>query len=116
MARRDITGAVDFAYLKGFAAGDQQVVNEVLALFREQADLWTGLLDPAGEGWRDAVHTIKGAARGVGAGALAAACEHAEHSGPAGLDGVRDALDAALSDIAAYAHEQALQSLKTPRA
>ncbi|HEY9236812.1 MAG TPA: Hpt domain-containing protein, partial [Phenylobacterium sp.] len=31
------------------------------------------------------------------------------------LDGVRDALDAALSDIAAYLHERALQSLRTPR-
>jgi hypothetical protein len=67
MARRDITGAVDFAYLEGFAGGDQQVVDEVLALFREQAELWTGLLDSESEGWRDAVHTIKGASRGIGA-------------------------------------------------
>jgi HPt (histidine-containing phosphotransfer) domain-containing protein len=115
MARRDITGAVDFAYLEDFAAGDQQVVNEVLALFREQADLWTALLDPASEGWRDAVHTIKGASRGVGANAVAQACEGAERHGPAGLDGVRDALNAALADIAAYAHEQALKSLRAPR-
>ena len=115
MARRDITGAVDFGYLEGFAAGDQQVVNEVLALFREQAELWTGLLDPAVEGWRDAVHTIKGAARGVGANALATACEGAEREGPGALGDVRHALDLALADIAAYAHEQALKSLKAPR-
>ena len=115
MARRDITGAVDFAYLEGFAAGDQQVVNEVLALFREQAELWTGLLDPSVEGWRDAVHTIKGAARGVGANALAVACEGAEREGAGSLGEVLHALDLALADIAAYAHEQALRSLKTPR-
>jgi len=115
MARRDLTGAVDFAYLEEFAAGDQQVVDEVLGLFREQAALWTGLLDPASEGWRDAVHTIKGASRGVGAFALGEACERAERAGPEALDEVRDALDLALADIAAYAHEQALKSLKAPR-
>jgi hypothetical protein len=115
MARRDLTGAVDFGYLEGFAAGDQQVVDEVLALFREQAALWSGLLDPATEGWRDAVHTIKGASRGVGAFALGEVCEAAERGGPERLDSVRHALDLALADIAAYAHEQALKSLKTPR-
>jgi len=115
MARRDLTGAVDFAYLEDFAAGDQQVVDEVLALFREQAALWSALLDPASEGWRDAVHTIKGASRGVGAFALGEVCERAERTGPEGLDSVRHALALALADIAAYAHEQALKSLKTPR-
>lgn len=115
MARRDLTGVVDFAYLEDFAAGDAQVIEEVLGLFREQAAIWSTLLDPASEGWRDAVHTIKGSARGVGAFALGQACERAEAEGPSGLDGVRDALDAALADVAAYAHERALQSLRSPR-
>jgi HPt (histidine-containing phosphotransfer) domain-containing protein len=115
VARRDLTGAVDFGYLEGFAAGDAQVVEEVLNLFREQAALWSNLLDPAGEGWRDAAHTIKGASRGVGAFALGDACERAERGLDPTLNGVRDALDAALADIAAYVHEQALQSLRTPR-
>ena len=115
MARRDITGAVDFAYLEGFAGGDQKVVDEVLALFREQAELWTVLLDPAAEGWRDAVHTIKGAGRGIGAVALGDTCEAAEKGGPHLLGEVRHALDLALADIAAYEHEQALRSLKAPR-
>ena len=67
MARRDLTGAVDFAYLEAYAGGDQQVVDEVLALFREQAALWVRLLDPSSGdgGWRDAVHTLKGSARVV---------------------------------------------------
>jgi HPt (histidine-containing phosphotransfer) domain-containing protein len=115
MARRDITGAVDFAYLEGFAGGDQQVVDEVLALFREQAELWTALLDPESEGWRDAVHTIKGASRGIGANQLGDVCAEVEKAGAHRLDDVRHALDLALADIAAYAHEQALKSLKTPR-
>jgi HPt (histidine-containing phosphotransfer) domain-containing protein len=115
VARRDLTGAVDFGYLEGFAAGDAQVVEEVLSLFREQAVMWSSLLDPQAEGWRDAVHTIKGASRGVGAFALGDACERAETGADPTLDGVRDALDAALADIAAYVHERALQSLRAPR-
>jgi HPt (histidine-containing phosphotransfer) domain-containing protein len=121
MAKRDLTGAVDFAYLEAYAGGDQQVVDEVLALFREQAAMWLRLLDPhaAGDAWRDAVHTLKGSARGIGAGALAEACASAETAPEGrialGLEQVRFALDLALADIAAYAHEQALKSLKSPK-
>jgi|SRR5665213_144730 len=115
MARRDLTGAVDFKYLEGFAAGDAGVIDEVLELFREQAAIWSRLLDPTTEGWRDAAHTIKGAARSVGAFALGEACARAEVEGPHALPGVHHAMDAALADVAAYAHERALISLKTPR-
>ena len=115
MARRDLTGAVNFRYLEDYTAGDPVVIDEVLAIFREQAQLWSALLAPDNEGWRDAVHTIKGAARGVGAFELGDACESAERGGPEGMTAVRDALDRALADVAAYAHERALQSLKTPR-
>ena len=123
MARRDLTGAVDFGYLEAYAANDQAVIDEVLALFREQAAMWRRLLDPTEpvEGWRDAAHTMKGAALGVGAGPLAEACAAAEQAVSLGsvertlrLERVRQALDAALADIAAYAHEQALKSLKSP--
>ena len=118
MARRDITGAVDFEYLEGYAAGDLQLVDEVLAIFREQAALWSPLIDPhaPSEGWRDAVHTLKGAARGVGAFALGSACQAAETADeelvPSRLHDVRHALDLSLADIAAYAHERALRSLR----
>lgn len=123
MARRDLTGAVDFKHLEGFAAGDQQVIDEVLALFREQAAMWLRLLDPKAENqaWRDAAHTLKGSALGVGAHDLAEACAAAERAMDASLaertlrlGRVRDALDLALADIAAYVHEQALRSLKSP--
>ena len=121
MARRDITGAVDFRHLETFAAGDQQVVDEVLELFREQAAIWVRLLDPVGDGWRDAAHSLKGSALGVGAFPLADECEAAERAEKLEerillAESIRDALAAALADIAAYAHEQALRSLKTPRA
>ena len=123
MARRDVTGAVDFAYLESYAAQDQAVIEEVLNLFREQAALWRRLLDPQGpaEGWRDAAHTIKGSARGIGAGALAEACAAAEQASDADeigrsvqLSRLLTALDLVLADIAAYLHEQALRSLKGP--
>lgn len=121
MARRDITGAVDFAHLESYAAGDAALIDEVLALFREQAALWVRLLDPDGpdDGWRDGAHTLKGSSLGVGAFALAQACDEAEIGCALDpgrkavlLNRVRDALDAALADIAAYAHERAIQSLK----
>ena len=123
MARRDITGAVDFAHLEGYAAGDQEVVDEVLAIFREQSEVWVRRLDPVGaaEGWRDGAHTLKGASLGVGAFQLADVCTEAEAASGRSegertvlRERVRHALNAALADIAAYAHERALQSLRTP--
>jgi len=120
MARRDLTGAVDFRYLEDYAGGDLAVVEEVLGLFREQADMWLKLLESnaPGQGWRDAVHTLKGSARGIGANALGQACEAAERAAdatrPPSLERVRDGLNLVLADIAAYTHELALRSLKTP--
>jgi HPt (histidine-containing phosphotransfer) domain-containing protein len=93
---------VDFGYLEGFAAGDVTVVREVLTLFGQQAELWGGSLDAADPGWRDVVHTIKGAARGVGANALGDICARAEADGADGLPAVRTALQAAVTDIDAY--------------
>jgi HPt (histidine-containing phosphotransfer) domain-containing protein len=121
MAKRDLTGAVDFAYLERYAGGDAALVEKVLGLFREQAQMWTRLLDataPA-EAWRDAAHSLKGSALAIGAYALADECEAAETSAGADLGQrtvllghMHDALDAALADIAAYLHERALQGLK----
>ena len=123
MARRDLTGAVDFNHLEGFAQGDEGLIEEVLNLFRQQAALWLPLLDPSAPdgAWRDAAHSLKGSALGVGAFEAARACEAAEQAfqEPLGVKAarllsVRDAVDRALADIAAYAHERALQSLKSP--
>jgi HPt (histidine-containing phosphotransfer) domain-containing protein len=121
MARRDITGAVDFPYLEAYAAGDTGLIEEVLALFDEQAELWLRLLDPAGDpgAWRDGAHTLKGASAGIGAAALSTVCGEAEQAADeptalkaAVLARVITALDHARADIAAYRHEAALNSLK----
>ena len=95
-------GAVDFGYLEIFAAGDRGVISEVLALFRQQAEAWARSLDAADLGWRDVVHTIKGAARGVGANALGDICARAEADGAEGLPAVRAGLAATVADIQAY--------------
>ena len=102
MAVQEPSGTVDFDYLEGFAAGDRQVVSEVLSLFLQQAKIWSGSLDAANAGWGDVVHTIKGAARGVGANLLGDACARAEADGAEGLPAVRVGLAAAVADIQAY--------------
>jgi HPt (histidine-containing phosphotransfer) domain-containing protein len=116
MSRRDLTGAVDFAVLDRTTGGDDGVAEEVLGLFVQQAEVWAPMLDVREDGWRDAVHTIRGAAAGIGAGELAAACEAAEVANkalaPALLDRVRDGLDRALSDVAAWRHELMLRGLR----
>ena len=114
LARRDIKGVVDFTYLESFAAGDDNLIDEVLDLFREQSAIWGAMLRPDHEGWRDAVHTLKGAGRGIGAFQLGDVCQACETEGASGLAKVHDALDETLADIAAYAHERALNSLKSP--
>ena len=116
MARRDLSGAVDFTVLERMTGDDDAVGEEVLGLFAQQAGMWSPMLDVREDGWRDAVHTLRGAAAGIGAGALAEACAAAEAAEKAGappqLDRVRDALDEALADVAAYRHELMLRSLK----
>jgi HPt (histidine-containing phosphotransfer) domain-containing protein len=102
VAAQEPSGAVDFGYLEGFAAGDSGVVLEVLALFLQQADEWVGALDAGGPGWADTVHTVKGAARGIGANALGDVCARAEAAGPAQTPAVQAALAEAVAEIAAY--------------
>lgn len=95
-------GAVDFEYLETFAAGDMQVVTEVLALFQGQAEGWAARLDAPGDGWRDLAHTIKGAARGIGATALGDVADRAEHGDSSMAPELRAALADALAEIEGY--------------
>ena len=116
MSRRDLSGAVDFSVLDRMTGGDDAISEEVLGLFAEQAAMWSAMLEPRDDGWRDAVHTIRGAAAGIGAGELATVCAQAEASNqmmafPA-LERVKSALDIALADVAAWRHELMLRSLR----
>jgi hypothetical protein len=94
--------AVDFSYLEGFVAHDRGIVREVLILFSDQARTWSQNLEAPSDDWRDMVHTIKGAARGVGANVLGDACAVAEAGSAADLPAVKAALDVAVAEIEAY--------------
>ena len=117
MAARDLSGAVDFSVLERMTGGDDAVSEEILGLFAQQAALWSPMLDVREDGWRDAVHTIRGAAAGIGASDLAQTCAVAEAAqkaeAPPLLDQVRNALDTALADVAAYRHELMLRGLRS---
>jgi HPt (histidine-containing phosphotransfer) domain-containing protein len=122
MSRRDLTGAVDFDYLGEYTAGDADLMEEVLGIFEHQVELWMRLLEPQSspDMYRDGAHTLKGASLGIGARDLAAACLEAEQNSAAHAparaaltDQVRTRLEAVLSDIAAWRHEQALKSLRS---
>ncbi|MFN7619779.1 MAG: Hpt domain-containing protein, partial [bacterium] len=78
MARRDLSGAVDFAGRERMSGGDAAIPEEELDLCSQHAARWSPLLDVRDDGWRDAVHTIRGAAAGIGADTLASACQSAE--------------------------------------
>ncbi|MDQ7812126.1 MAG: Hpt domain-containing protein, partial [Brevundimonas sp.] len=45
MARRDLSGAVDFTVLERTTGGDDTVSEEVLGLFAQQAAMWSPMLD-----------------------------------------------------------------------
>ena len=94
--------AVDFEFLETFAAGDADVVRDVLVLFLEQAKTWEIALARPDDGWRDLVHTIKGTARGIGAHALGDLAERAEQEGPQMGFEVLEGLNAATADVEAY--------------
>jgi len=106
-----MAGAIDFSHLEHYVGGDQAIIREVLALFSDQARTVLPTLDPDGpaDQWRNAAHSLKGSALGIGAMALASACSEAELAKEAALADkaaararIADCLGAVLADIAAY--------------
>lgn len=95
---------LDRAHFDAMTGADRALQLEVLCLFRAQA---AGAAFTAGQDWREAVHMLKGSARGIGLGALAAACEAAERAPEdeilAALTAVGDCLDQALSALEQFA-------------
>jgi CheY-like chemotaxis protein len=80
---RDPTGAappVDRAHLAGYTAGDAALERELFDLFCGSAETYLAQLVGAtnDEAWHRAAHTLKGAARGIGAFEVAARAEAAE--------------------------------------
>ncbi len=94
---------------------DQSLVDDVLAIFRQQAAIWGRQFDPAGpdKAWRDLAHSLKGSALGIGAFALADECEAAERATRTDIEErerllgyIRAALDAVLAEIAVYLQDR----------
>lgn len=127
----EMRAVFDPEHLDRMTSGDQDLQAEVLDLFRHQAELWGRLLDPQfpSDNWGDAAHTLKGAARGIGAWKLADICQDAETLGreqkgdssesamvnrAVRLALVREALDEALADVAHFRHKLEIEALRRP--
>jgi HPt (histidine-containing phosphotransfer) domain-containing protein len=121
---------MDLDQLRLMTSGDAELAAEALAIFRSQADLWGRMLDGGGDRktWTDACHTIKGAARSVGAMELGDACARAEDLGKSAdsssardgvaLSEVKDRLGEAIEAIASLEHQllltRSFDKLRTP--
>jgi HPt (histidine-containing phosphotransfer) domain-containing protein len=99
-----------FAMMTG---ADAALQAEIVAMFRVQAQLWSRLLIPDAPTatWRDAAHTAKGSAKGLGLWRLAETCEEAEALGRAGA--VEGAMVAAALGRVREALNEALAALET---
>ena len=109
---------IDREHLATMTGGDTALAQEVIDIFRQQAEIWSRLLDPhvPPQHWADAAHSLKGAALSLGAQPLAAACKTAEElgrrdpppsltEGAVALSEVKDRLGEALEAAAHLAHE-----------
>ncbi len=99
---------IDLDHLNRYVFGDSALLAEVLGIFREQLATLPAQMNPSmdAQAWRLAAHTLKGAARGVGAWALGKAAERAEQMTEASAEERAAALKS-LVDLAAAAADYA---------
>lgn len=71
---------LDLVHLSKYTLGDRGLEAELLGLFRAQAGIYVMRLETAAtdKEWRDAAHSLKGSARGLGAWMLGDVAEEAE--------------------------------------
>jgi chemotaxis protein histidine kinase CheA len=103
-----MSAPIDVDHLNRYVFGDAALLAEVLGIFREQLETLSGRMDPSmdADAWRLAAHTLKGAARGVGAWALGDAAERAEEVTDATPEERAAALKS-IVDLAAFAADYA---------
>ncbi len=110
--------AISIDHLDRYTGGNFELNQEVLRLFDGQCRDLTAKLESLmkssdTKAWHDAAHTLKGAARGVGAAAVAEAAAAAEVIGPsnaatlAAVTQLKNASSAALRYIADYLAQKA---------
>jgi HPt (histidine-containing phosphotransfer) domain-containing protein len=95
---------LDRDHLTHMTGGDSALQAELFELFRTQAALWQRLFTPNAplNTWRDAAHSCKGTAKGLGLWRLAEACTIAEDLGREGLiegQDVQQALSAVRAEL-----------------
>ena len=101
---------VDLEYLARYTGGDRAINAEVMRLFDSQANelvarLQTILDARDAKSWKEVTHTLKGAARGIGAFAMgdaAARCEPVDLSDRAGAAAAIDALKSRADAVQAF--------------
>lgn len=103
-----MTAPIDLDHLDRYVFGDAALRAEILGIFREQAAAVSARMDLSmdAEAWHLAAHTLKGAARGVGAWALGEAAERAETVANAAAEERAEALKS-IVDLAATAADYA---------
>lgn len=122
------TKPINIEHLLSMTGGDADLADEVVEIFRQQAEIWSRLLDPRADAsqWADAAHTLKGAALSIGAEALAEKCRAAEEAGrtnppsPAGaallLNEVKDELGRTLDACSRVSHALSRPGLRASKA
>jgi HPt (histidine-containing phosphotransfer) domain-containing protein len=75
-----MTAPIDLEHLNRYVFGDKALLLEILGIFKEQSATLCDRLQASvdDEAWRLSAHTLKGAARGIGAFELGDALERAE--------------------------------------
>ena len=90
--------AIDLEHLARYTGGEKELNAEVLRLFDGQitrmvAELDSLIVSRDGKRWREVAHTIKGAARGVGAFSMGDLAARAEPVDPANAPAAKDVLE-----------------------
>jgi HPt (histidine-containing phosphotransfer) domain-containing protein len=104
-----MSGIIDLEHLARYTGGEKAVNAEILRLFDDQVTAMVGQLRSViavrdAKRWKEITHTIKGAARGVGAFAFGEAAAAAEPVDPANGERAAQAI-ARLSEEAMAVHD-----------
>ncbi|HEX4118136.1 MAG TPA: Hpt domain-containing protein [Rhizomicrobium sp.] len=89
--------AIDLEHLARYTGGEKALNSEVLRLFDDQitvmvGELHTLLASRDAKRWREVAHTIKGAARGVGAFSMGDLAASAEPISPTDASAAKDVI------------------------
>lgn len=92
---------IDLEHLLNMTGRDVDLADEVLDIFRNQAETWGRLLDANTDQaqWADAAHALKGAALSIGAKDFATTCAEVETLGRSDAEVSRVAAASALSGL-----------------